>query len=463
MQILIIDDEKIVSTALVAILKTRNFECETASNGEEGLEKIKKENYDIILCDLQMPGLDGLGFLQKSKTLHLTTPIIMMSAYATSEVAIKAIKLGASDYISKPFDADEIIFTIEKVIERQKLLEENIYLKKEIADKYSFDKIISKSKKIDEIFEVIKKISNYKSSVMLLGESGTGKELVARAIHFNSNRKDKKFVAINCGAIPDNLLESELFGHKAGAFTDAVSDKKGLFEEADGGTLFLDEIAEMPVHLQVKLLRVLQESQIRPVGGNETLDIDVRIISATLKDLESLVSQAKFRDDLYYRLNVVTIHIPPLRERIADIKMLVEHFIQKNQKKLGIKISSISHDALKLLEAYNWPGNIRELENYIERAMILCKSEKIEVSDLPSTVKNHNSQSNSKQDTKDIKQEDFKLLDDFNLKNYVKKHEAELIKAALKKSDGNKTKAAKLLEITTRALMYKIKEYEISS
>ncbi len=334
-----------------------------------------------------------------------------------------------------------------------RLLAENKLLKEHVADRYSFSNIIAKSKEMDEIFETIKKISDYKTTVMLFGESGTGKELIARAVHFNSTRKDKPFIAINCGAIPENLLESELFGHKKGAFTDATRDKKGLFEEADGGTIFLDEVGELPVHLQVKLLRVLQEGEIRPVGDNRLIPVDVRVVAATLRDLENDVIEGRFRDDLYYRLNVISIKIPPLRQRKDDIPILTNHFIKQNMEKLGLPVRGIEKEALKILIEHPWPGNVRELENCIERAMILTENEMITITSLPKAVSSQESNNNQSLHFDD---------DQLSIKYHTKNLEMNLIKRALKKTSGNRTHAAKLLEISHRTLLYKLKEYELS-
>ena len=321
-RILIIDDEENFRHMLSVILIKEGYEVETASNGEEGLQRMAVFPFDQILCDIRMPRMDGSDFLREIQKTGTEATIIMMSAYGTVDIAIEAMKLGAYDYISKPFKPDEIILTLRKAEEREQLRRENQLLRREVAKEYSFENIVSKNEKMQKLFDVIRKVAQYKSTVLIMGESGTGKELVARALHYNSDRSQNPFIPVNCGAIPENLLESELFGHVKGAFTDAIRTKKGLFEEADGGTLFLDEIGELPAQLQVKLLRVLQDGEIRRIGESKSIKIDVRIVAATVKDLSKEVNEGRFREDLFYRLNVLPIHIPPLRERKEDIPLL---------------------------------------------------------------------------------------------------------------------------------------------
>ncbi|HSB07539.1 MAG TPA: sigma-54 dependent transcriptional regulator, partial [Thermodesulfobacteriota bacterium] len=334
-RILIIDDEESFRHMLSVILKKEGFDVDTASDGQGGMQKVMVNPYDQILCDIRMPRMDGLDFLKEFQKTNLEATVIMMSAYGTVDTAIEAMKLGAYDYISKPFKPDEIILTLKKADERERLRRENERLRKEISREYGFENIVSKNEAMQKIFEVIRKVAPYKSTILIMGESGTGKELVARALHYSSDRSQSPFIPINCGAIPENLLESELFGHAKGAFTDAIRTKKGLFEEADGGTLFLDEIGELPLQLQVKLLRVLQDGEIRRVGEAKPIQIDVRIVAATVKDLIREVNEGRFREDLFYRLNVFPIHLPPLRERKEDIPMLVAHFIKKYNQAIG--------------------------------------------------------------------------------------------------------------------------------
>lgn len=450
-RILIIDDEESFRHMLSVILKKERYDVETASNGEEGLQKIAVSPFDQILCDIRMPRMDGLEFLKEAQKIGKDATIIMMSAYGTVDTAIEAMKLGAYDYISKPFKPDEIILTLRKAEEREQLRKENQFLRKEIEKEYGFESIVSKNEKMQEIFEVIKKVAQYKSTILITGESGTGKELVARALHYHSDRSGKLFVPVNCGAIPENLLESELFGHAKGAFTDAIRTKKGLFEEADGGTLFLDEIGELPAQLQVKLLRVLQDGEIRRIGESRPLQIDVRIVAATVKDLTKEVNGGRFRDDLFYRLNVLPIHIPPLRERKEDIPLLVTHFIKKHNQSLSKNVVGIDPKALEALMNYKWYGNVRELENTIERAIVLVDGDNIELENLPVEVQNF--------------QGEIPLApvneEEYSIKKASKFLEMSLIKRALQKTKGNHTHAAKLLEISHRALLYKIKEYGI--
>ncbi len=451
-RILIVDDEESFRHMLSVILRKEKYEVETASNGEEALQKISESSFDQILCDIRMPQMDGLEFLREAQKVGVESTIIMMSAYGTIDTAIEAMKLGAYDYISKPFKTDEIILTLRKAEEREQLRRENQLLRREVQREYSFENIVSKNAKMKQIFEVIKKVAPYKSTILIMGESGTGKELVARALHYNSDRSKKPFVAVNCGAIPENLLESELFGHVKGAFTDAIRTKRGLFEEADGGTLFLDEIGELPPQLQVKLLRVLQEGEIRRVGDSKPIKVDVRIISATVKDLVKEVNEGRFRDDLFYRLNVLPIHIPPLRERKEDIPLLVEHFIKKFTLSTNKKVVGIDSKALEALINYRWSGNVRELENTIERAVVLADGENIMLENLPPEIR-------------EFKEEEVSVLpvaeEEYSIKKASRILETNLIKKALKKTRGNHTHAARLLEISHRALLYKIKEYGI--
>jgi len=450
-RILIVDDEESFRHMLSVILIKEGYEVDTSSNGEEGLQKASASPFDQILCDIRMPRMDGLVFLREIKKTGAETTVIMMSAYGTVDTAIEAMKLGAYDYISKPFKPDEIILTLRKSEEREHLRRENQLLRKEVGKEYSFENIVSKNEKMQKMFDVIKKVSQYKSTVLITGESGTGKELVARALHYNSDRSQSPFIAVNCGAIPENLLESELFGHAKGAFTDAIRTKKGLFEEADGGTLFLDEIGELPGQLQVKLLRVLQEGEIRRIGESKPIQIDVRIVAATVKDLSKEVNEGHFREDLFYRLNVLPIHIPPLRERKEDIPLLIQHFIGKYNQTMNKNVADVDHNALDTLMNYKWYGNVRELENTIERAIVLSEKNNIELENLPIEIQNF--------------KEEFQLEvlseEEYSIKKASKSLEVNLIKKALRRTKGNHTHAARLLEISHRALLYKIKEYGI--
>jgi two-component system response regulator AtoC len=389
--------------------------------------------------------------LREIKKTGIEASVIMMSAYGTVDTAIEAMKLGAYDYISKPFKPDEIVLTLRKAEEREQLRKENQLLRKEVGKEYSFENIVSKNEKMQKIFDVIKKVSQYKSTVLITGESGTGKELVARALHYNSDRSQEPFIAVNCGAIPENLLESELFGHAKGAFTDAIRTKKGLFEEADGGTLFLDEIGELPGQLQVKLLRVLQDGEIRRIGESKPIQIDVRIVAATVKDLSKEVNEGRFREDLFYRLNVLPIHIPPLRDRKEDVPLLIQHFIGKYNQAMNKNVRDVDHKAMDTLMNYKWFGNVRELENTVERAIVLSEKNSIELENLPIEIQNF----------KEELQLEVLADEEYSIKKASKSLEINLIKKALRRAKGNHTHAARILEISHRALLYKIKEYGI--
>jgi len=449
MRILIIDDEESMRHMLSIILKKEGYEVVSAESGQQALKVLGKDDFNFILCDIRMPDMDGLEFLKvvRSQESGVRSVVIMMSAYGTIDTAVECMRLGAYDYISKPFKADEIIITLKKAEERERLKSENIRLKKAFQEDFDFRNIIASSPQMLDIFNLIEKVAGYNTTVLITGESGTGKELIAKAIHYNGSRKDKPFIAINCGAIPETLLESELFGHVKGAFTDAVRSKSGLFEEADGGTIFLDEIGELPKELQVKLLRVLQEGELRKVGDSKSRKIDVRVIAATARDLSGEIKKGNFRDDLFYRLNVVPITIPPLRERQGDIPLLVNHFTVIYAKKFSRPIKGADDEAMKYLISYPWPGNVRELENAIERAVILedgdmIKSENLPFIKEPSAI-SHQPSANT----------------GFSIKKAEEAIEKELITKALEMTHGNKTKAAELLEISHRALLYKIKGY----
>jgi len=450
-RILIVDDEESFRNVLTVILRKEGYEVEGAANGEEGLNKISNATFDHVLCDIRMPQMDGLEFLRESQKAGAEAPVIMMSAYGTVDTAIEAMKFGAYDYISKPFKPDEIILTLKKAEERERLRKENELLRRQVKKEYSFENIVSKNEGMNKIFEIIRKVAPYKSTILVTGESGTGKELVARAIHYNSDRSKMFFVPVNCGAIPENLMESELFGHIKGAFTDAIRTKKGLFEEADEGTIFLDEIGELPAQLQVKLLRVLQDGEIRRVGESKSIQINVRIIAATVKDLAREVNEGRFRDDLFYRLNVLHLYIPPLRERKEDIPLLIQHFINKHNQNLNKHVKEVDSKALELLMNYKWPGNVREVENTIERALVLTDGEKIELDNLPFEIQNF--------------QNEVPMVpmaeEEYSVKKGSRMLEMGLIRKALRKTKGNHTQAARLLEISHRALLYKIKDYGI--
>ena len=446
-RVLVIDDEENLRHFLTMVLQEEGYEVGTVQDGLEALERMDQSEWDIILCDIRMPRMDGMTFLKEMKSREMAGTVIMMSAYGTIDTAVEAMKVGAYDYVSKPFNADEIILVLKKAEERERLREENVRLRQEVQGDYGLDKIVAKSAAMAEIFNLIKKVARHKSSVLITGESGTGKELVAKAIHYSSDRKDNPLISVNCGAIPENLLESELFGHVKGAFTDAVRTKKGLFEMAHQGTMFLDEVGELPTSLQVKLLRVLQDGEIRRVGGTTSIKVDVGIIAATAKDLAKEVQEGKFREDLYYRLNVLPIHIPPLRERREDIPPLVDHFIDRYNRKLKVRINGISQEVMERFLQYPWPGNVRELENTIERAVVLSKTNVIELEDLMYHGISAGSQSLGPVGGR------FRTLEEV---------EKEYIRMVLRAQYGNKSRAAEILGIDRKTLWAKIKKYNLA-
>jgi two-component system response regulator AtoC len=450
-RVLVVDDEENLRLVLRTLLKRAGYEVEVASSGEEALEKVETFGPDVVLTDVRMPKMGGLDLLSALRAKNSPATVIVMSAYGSVDLALEAIKAGAYDYVAKPFKPDEILLTLRKAEERELLRRENRQLREEIRKENKLDDILAKSASMLEIFRTIGKIAEYKTTVLISGESGVGKELVARAIHRRSSRSGGPFVAINCGAIPENLLESELFGHKKGAFTDASADRRGLFEEATTGTLFLDEIGELPLALQVKLLRVLQEETIRRLGDSKDVKIDVRIIAATHRDLAAEVKAGRFREDLYYRLNVLPLTIAPLRERREDIPLLIDHFLARNNVRLGTAIRGLDAEARKALIDYAWPGNVRELENTIERAMVLADSDSLHIQDLPERVR----------EARDPVQMQL-ASGELSIKRTTRIIEEVLIRRALVKTKGNRTRAAEILEISHRALLYKLKDYKIT-
>ncbi|MGD0525502.1 MAG: sigma-54 dependent transcriptional regulator [Polyangiaceae bacterium] len=450
-RVLVVDDEENIRLVLRTLLKKHGYDVEVADGGEAALAALEAFDPDVILTDVRMPRMGGLDLLGALKAKQHPATVIVMSAYGNVDLAIEAMKAGAYDYVSKPFKPDEIVLALRKAEERETLRRENRALKEQIQKENQFESILAKSPEMVAIFKTVSKIADYKTTVLITGESGTGKELVARAIHARSSRKAAPFVAINCGAIPENLLESELFGHKKGAFTDANADRRGLFEEATGGTLFLDEIGELPLSLQVKLLRVLQEEHIRRLGDTKDVQVDVRIIAATHRDLTADVKAGRFREDLFYRIHVLSIHIPPLRNRREDVSLLIDHFVARNNARLGTSIRGVSTESRKLLLEYSWPGNVRELENTIERAMVLAESDVLQLGDLPERIR----------DALDPVQVHL-ASGELSVKKTTAAIEQILIRRALQKTKGNRTRAADLLEISHRALLYKIKDYKIT-
>ena len=444
-RVLLVDDDESVISSLEKIVSLSGYQVVSATDPIQALKLYKTEPFSLVLCDNQMPGISGIEFIERCKGYK--TPIVLMAGYGDEKLACHAISQGASDYISKPFTREELVFLMRKVEARRKASE---FAPQELET----EGIVFRSQVMRDIMGTVERLAQYQTTVLVTGESGTGKELLARAIHSNSARADRKFVAINCGAIPEHLIESELFGHKRGAFTDAVRDKRGLFEEANGGTVFLDEVGELPLHLQVKLLRALQEQKIRRVGDEEQISLDIRIIAATLKDLESEVRAERFREDLFYRLNVVNIHLPPLRERTDDIPLLIEHFLSKHNRKLGLNKIGFSQEAMTILCSHTWRGNIRELENCIERAMVMSDDAEIHTPALPLALRGA--------PTRGLELAFSEAGPDMlSIKQRTKDLEVDLITRALKKTGGNRTHAAKILEISHRALLYKIKEYQL--
>lgn len=382
-RILIVEDEETLAASLRRVFTKEGYSVDITADGESGLEIIEKNSYDLIITDIILPGMNGIELLRKIKEREPDQIVIIITAYASLETAVEALRAGAYDYVIKPIIHEEIKQIVRNALKQRALQRENLILKKELGRHYDFSHIIGESPAIKKIIEEVKKIANAKSNVLLLGETGTGKELIARAIHFSSNRAEKPFIPINCSAIPENLLESELFGHIRGAFTGAVSSKRGLFEEANGGTVFLDEIGDLPLSLQAKLLRVLEDQEIRPIGSNQSIKVDIRFISATNKDLLHLVREGKFREDLFYRLNVISIVLPPLRERGEDIELLTRYFIERYSREHGKEVKGIDENALRLLKKYHWPGNIRELQNVIERAVLITEDGWLKKEHLP--------------------------------------------------------------------------------
>ena len=450
-RVLVVDDEENLRLVLRTLLRRNGYEVETAGSGEDALGMVESFGPDFVITDVRMPKMGGLDLLATLKAKGSDATVIVMSAYGNTDMALEAMKGGAYDYIQKPFKPDEVVLTLRKAEERELLRRENRALREEIRKENKFEDILAKSPNMQAIFRTISKIAEYKTTVLVTGESGSGKELVARAIHRRSTRRGGPFVPVNCGAIPENLLESELFGHKKGAFTDAVGDRRGLFEEADGGTLFLDEIGELPLALQVKLLRVLEDEKIRRLGDTRDVKVDVRIITATHRDLTAETKAGRFREDLFYRLNVLPIHVPSLRERREDIPLLIEHFITRNNTRLGTNIRGMDTECRRLLYEYSWPGNVRELENTIERAMVLAEGDQLVAADLAERIR----------EARDPVQMQL-ASGELSVKKTMRVIEELLIRRALQKTKGNRTRAAEVLEISHRALLYKIKDYQIT-
>jgi DNA-binding NtrC family response regulator len=452
-KILFVDDEKSILELLKKVFTKEGYSVQTAMSAGKAFELLDENDFDLILTDIRLPQKSGMDILKQVMKKKPEIPVIMMTAYGTIKQAVEAFKIGAVDYVVKPFDLEELKLIVNHGLEKRKLKEENILLKKELKEKFNIENIIGKSKIMQEVFNLIEKISATDSTVLIYGESGTGKEIAARAIHINSHRKDKPFVTINCGALPENLLESELFGHVRGSFTGAVSEKKGMFQVAENGTLFLDEVGEMSLSTQVKLLRALQEKKIRKVGGIKEIDTDVRIIAATNQDLKKRIKEGRFREDLFYRLNILYFEMPPLRKRREDIPLLVSHFLEKYCKKMGRGMKRLVPEVISVLESYYWPGNVRELENVMERIVAIEERTTVTVGSLPKDLLSPQSSF----------EEDFSLQDGFDLNKKLDEISRSYLQKALKQSEGSLKKTASLLGLNYRSLRYLIEKFELKS
>jgi DNA-binding NtrC family response regulator len=443
-KLLVVDDERDICKALEFLLSREGYSVVTAYSGKDALEKIGKEAFDLVITDLKMEGIDGMEVLEKALGKNPNLLVIIMTAFASVESAVEAMKKGASDYIVKPFINEDVKMTIRRLLEHKKVMNENLALRQQLSQQFGSKEFVGTSNQIMYLFEMLEKVIPTRSNILILGESGTGKGLIAEIVHGNSQRKDRPFISINCSAIPENLLESELFGYRKGAFTGAVSDKKGLIVLADEGTLFLDEIGDMPLSLQSKVLKVLESGEVLPIGGTSQTYVDVRVIAATNKNLEELIAKGLFREDLYYRLNVIEVKIPSLRERREDIDVLTQHFLEKCSKENNKNISGISDEAMEVLHNYSWPGNIRELRNVLERAVVLATSEKIGLKELPNKLL------------------DTKESDRDSLKNKIDYYEKKVIVDTLEAHNWNKEEAARILGVDLATLYRKIKKLDIT-
>lgn len=452
-KILVVDDEPSLRDVLSIMLKKAGYTTATAVDGEEAVSKVGKDIYDLVITDLKMPGMGGMDVLKAVKSASPDTVVLVVTAFGSAESAVEAMKLGAYDYLTKPFQIDEVQLIIRNALEKRRLSTENMLLKREMASHSTLSSIIGQSEAMQKVFDVIVKVADTRSNVLICGESGTGKELVARAIHYNSSRAHMPFVAMNCSAMPETLLESELFGHMKGSFTGAMSNKAGLFEVADGGSIFLDEIGDMSMPTQVKLLRVIQEREFRRVGGTQDVKVDVRLIAATNRDLEKAVADGSFREDLYYRLDVIPIRLPPLRVRVGDIPLLVQHFLARFAKESGKPSPVLEPEAMQALLAHEWRGNVRELENMIERAVAFCSNGTISAVDMRSWL--HRPVSAPTASPTDLPP------DGLDLEGLICKIEKELLLKALERTGWVKKKAARLLQLNTRSFRYRLEKYGI--
>ncbi len=450
-RVLVVDDEENLRLVLRTLLSRSGYEVHASASASEALAALEQFDPDFVMADVRMPGMSGIDLCRELSARGSLATVIVMSAYGSVELAIEAMKAGAYDYLSKPFKQDEVLLVLKKAEEREALRRENRALREAMRKEHQLGSMLGKSDVMHKVFRTMEKVAAYTTTVLLQGPSGTGKELVARGIHNMSPRAGKTFVALNCGAIPESLMESELFGHKRGAFTDASTDKRGLFEEAHQGTLFLDEVGELPLGLQVKLLRVLQEGTVRRLGDTKDSQVDVRVLAATVRDLSTEVKEGRFREDLYYRLNVLQISLPPLRDRAGDLPLLVDHFLEKYNARLGTHVRGVSPEAMKMIMRYSWPGNVRELENTIERAVVLAEGEMLTADDLAERIR-------AREDPVALTLSGNEL----SIKHTTRVIEETLIRRALDRTGGNRTAAARLLEISHRALLYKIKDYGIA-
>jgi len=452
-QFLVVDDERSMRDFLEIFLAKQKHEVDLAADGREAVKLLGQAEYDLVVTDLRMPHVDGMTVLQEAKRRWPDTQVIVMTAFSTTETAIEAMKKGAYDYISKPFKVSEVGVVIGKALEKRELLLANRRLKRELTRKLSVENLVGNSQRMHEVYQTIHQIADTRTNILVCGESGTGKELVARALHYNSSRSGKPFVVINCGAIPDALMESELFGHVKGSFTGAIADKKGLFEVANGGTIFLDEIGELSLHLQVKLLRALQERCIKRVGGTREMEVDVRLIAATNKDLEQEVRGGGFRDDLYFRINVIQMNLPSLRERRDDVPLLAQHFLGRYNEELGKRIEGFTRETLDLMAAHDYPGNVRELENVVQRAVAFEQSEWVTPASLPARL-----QGGGASPEPDLLVPD---TENFNLDEHLERVEYRFLRQAMREVGGNVTESARRLGVSFRAMRYKLSKYGI--
>jgi len=457
-RILVTDDERIIRESIAEFLQTEGFETFVASNGEEALEVIKKNDIDLLISDVRMPGIDGIELMNEVNLLSPETLIILMTAFASVETAIQALRSGAADYMLKPLDFDELVLRINAILERRNLVRENRYMREVIDRSYNFNFIIGESKVMKDLYRVIDKVGASRSTVLVTGPSGSGKELIARALHQRSERKNKPFIAINCGSIPEALFESELFGHKKGSFTGAVTDRDGHFMLANDGTLFLDEIGEMPLAMQVKLLRVLQDGNVTPVGAAKPVGVDVRIIAATNRNLEKEVEEGRFREDLFYRLNIIRITAPGLSQRPDDIPLLAHHFLQKHNRELRTSVKGISKEAMQLMMQHRWKGEVRELQNVMERAVLLTESEYIKPEDLPFAASSDTTLDSTIDTVSGLNKDEHAPLNDV-----VTSFEKQYIRHMLEKFDGNRSETARALQIDPSTLYRKMEKLGIAA